>query len=210
MSSGRHDGKHSKGEYGQDAGAASASAAKVTKVQEVGGLFGRAIMALLIVAIIARGATSVWAFVGWSQLAFFLVLEGMNGFHGTMNEHFVRAGKGLITIQCSKRNGDLVGILAASDDRELMMVTSGGVIMRTGMDQISRIGRNTQGVRLIDLGDGMQVVRAVGLKQLEEELEEAQHEGLDGAGEEVDEEAIAAAESAVDGAGDADDDPAEA
>ena len=60
------------------------------------GLFGRAIMALLIIAIIARGATSVWAFVGWSQLAFFLVLEGMNGFHGTMNEHFVRAGKGLI------------------------------------------------------------------------------------------------------------------
>ena len=121
-----------------------------------------------------------------------------------------RAGKGLITIQCSKRNGDLVGILAASDDRELMMVTSGGVIMRTEMDQISRIGRNTQGVRLIDLGAGMQVVRAVGLKQLEEELEEAQHEGLEDAGEEVDEAAIAAAESAVDGAGDADDDPAEA
>ena len=77
-------------------GAEQGAAAKVTKVQEVGGLFGRAIMALLIVAIIARGATSVWAFVGWSQLAFFLVLEGMNGFHGTMNEHFVRAGKGLI------------------------------------------------------------------------------------------------------------------
>ena len=35
-------------------------------------------------------------FCWWSQLAFFLVLEGMNGFHGTMNEHFVRAGKGLI------------------------------------------------------------------------------------------------------------------
>jgi len=77
-------------------GAEQGAAAKVTKVQEVGGLFGRAIMALLIIAIIARGATSVWAFVGWSQLAFFLVLEGMNGFHGTMNEHFVRAGKGLI------------------------------------------------------------------------------------------------------------------
>ena len=45
-------------------GAEQGAAAKVTKVQEVGGLFGRAIMALLIVAIIARGATSVWAFVG--------------------------------------------------------------------------------------------------------------------------------------------------
>jgi DNA gyrase subunit A len=107
-----------------------------------------------------------------------------------------RAGKGLITIQCSKRNGDLVGILAASDDRELMMVTSAGVIMRTRMEQISRIGRNTQGVRLIDLTKGITVVRAVGLRDLEEELEEAQHEGLDEAGEEVDEATIAAAEAA--------------
>ena len=56
-------------------GAEQGAAAKVTKVQEVGGLFGRAIMALLIVAIIARGTTSVWAFVGWSQLAFFLCLR---------------------------------------------------------------------------------------------------------------------------------------
>ena len=77
-------------------GTEQAAAAKVTKVQEVGGLFGRAIMALLIVALIARGATSVWTFVGWSQLAFFLVLEAMNGFQGSMNEHFIRAGKGLI------------------------------------------------------------------------------------------------------------------
>ena len=107
-----------------------------------------------------------------------------------------RAGKGLITIQCSKRNGDLVGILAASDDRELLMVTSAGIIMRTRMEQISRIGRNTQGVRLIDLSKGITVVRAVGLKDLEEEIEEAQHEGLDEAGEEVDEAAIAAAEAA--------------
>ena len=113
-----------------------------------------------------------------------------------------RAGKGLITIQCSKRNGDLVGILAASDDRELMMVSSAGVIMRTRMEQVSRIGRNTQGVRLIDLESGVCVVRAVGLRDLEEELEEAQHEGLDEAGEEVDEAALAAAEAASDDASD--------
>jgi len=72
------------------------AAAKVTKVQEVGGLYGRALMALMIVVIIARGSTNLWAFVGWSQLAVFLVLEGMNGFSGSMTDHFVRAGKGLL------------------------------------------------------------------------------------------------------------------
>jgi len=77
-------------------GAEQAAAAKVTKVQEVGGLFGRAMMALLIVMIIARGSSSVWAFVGWTQLAVFLVLEGLGGFGGSLNEHFIRASKGLI------------------------------------------------------------------------------------------------------------------
>ena len=77
-------------------GAEQAAAAKVTKVQEVGGLFGRAMMALLIVMIIARGSASVWAFVGWTQLAVFLVLEGLGGFEGSLNDHFIRAGKGLI------------------------------------------------------------------------------------------------------------------
>jgi len=77
-------------------GAEQKAAAKVTKVQEVGGLYGRALMALFIVMIIARGTTSLWAFVGWTQLAVFLVLEGIAGFSGSLNEHFVRAGKGLL------------------------------------------------------------------------------------------------------------------
>jgi len=77
-------------------GKEQAAAAKVTKVQEVGGLFGRAIMALFIVVIIARGSTNIWAFVGWSQLAVFLVLEGIAGFSGSIDEHFIRAGKGLL------------------------------------------------------------------------------------------------------------------
>ncbi|MDE0881044.1 MAG: DNA gyrase subunit A [Myxococcota bacterium] len=117
-----------------------------------------------------------------------------------------RGGKGLITIQCTRRNGDLVGILVASDDRELMMVSSGGIIMRTHMDQISTIGRNTQGVRLIDLDKGMTVVRAVGMRDLEEELVDAQQEGLEEAGEELDESAIAAAEAASDNEVEVDDD----
>lgn len=77
-------------------GAEQKAAAKVTKVQEVGGLYGRALMALFVITIIARGTTNVWAFVGWTQLAVFLVLEGVAGFQGSINEHFIRAGKGLL------------------------------------------------------------------------------------------------------------------
>ena len=77
-------------------GAEQKAAAKVTKVQEVGGLYGRALMALFVITIIARGTTNVWAFVGWTQLAVFLVLEGVAGFQGSVNEHFIRAGKGLL------------------------------------------------------------------------------------------------------------------
>ena len=77
-------------------GAEQKAAAKITKVQEVGGLYGRAFMALFIIMIIARGTTSLWAFVGWTQLAVFLVLEGISGFSGSFNDHFIRAGKGLL------------------------------------------------------------------------------------------------------------------
>ena len=75
-----------------------------------------------------------------------------------------RGGRGIITIQTSKRNGKVVGILLARDGRELMMVTSGGVLIRTRMEQVSRIGRNTQGVRLIDLDKGSKVRKAASIQ----------------------------------------------
>jgi len=76
-------------------GTEQASAAKVTKVQEVGGLFGRALMALLIVIIIVRGSVSAWSFIGWTQAAVFLVYEALAGFQGTAIEHLMCLGKGL-------------------------------------------------------------------------------------------------------------------
>jgi len=62
-----------------------------------------------------------------------------------------RGGFGLINIKTSKRNGDVVAIKAVCDDDDLMMVTANGIIIRTGLEQIRIIGRNTQGVRLIKL-----------------------------------------------------------
>ncbi|MFA5251257.1 MAG: DNA gyrase subunit A [Phycisphaerae bacterium] len=62
-----------------------------------------------------------------------------------------RGGIGLINIKTSTRNGKVVTLKAVQDKDELMMITANGMIIRTGLEQIRSIGRNTQGVHLINL-----------------------------------------------------------
>lgn len=69
-----------------------------------------------------------------------------------------RAGKGLIDIQCDERNGSVVGMMVVTSKSGLMLITSGGKIIRINAGDISVIGRNTKGVRLIDLEPGETVV----------------------------------------------------
>jgi len=71
-----------------------------------------------------------------------------------------RGGKGLIGIQTSARNGEVVAAAAVNDDDSLIMVTANGMMVRSPLDQVRVIGRNTQGVRLINLDDGDELVSA--------------------------------------------------
>jgi DNA gyrase subunit A len=71
-----------------------------------------------------------------------------------------RAGIGLINIKTSERNGKVVTLKAVKDEDELMMITANGIIIRTGLEEVRSIGRNTQGVRLIKLGAGDKLVAA--------------------------------------------------
>ncbi len=71
-----------------------------------------------------------------------------------------RGGKGLIGIQTSERNGEVVAAAAVHDDDSLIMVTANGMMVRSPLGQVRVIGRNTQGVRLINLDDGDQLVSA--------------------------------------------------
>jgi DNA gyrase subunit A len=68
-----------------------------------------------------------------------------------------RGGKGVINIIPSKRNGLVVGIEGVTDENELMITSSNGVVIRQPIKQISVIGRNTQGVRLMKLEEGDKV-----------------------------------------------------
>src|SRR5574337_595387 len=65
-----------------------------------------------------------------------------------------RGGKGILTIQYDSRRGRLVGALIVDDDSELYAITSGGGVIRTAARQVRKAGRQTKGVRLMNLGEG--------------------------------------------------------
>ncbi|MFA5553434.1 MAG: DNA gyrase subunit A [Phycisphaerae bacterium] len=71
-----------------------------------------------------------------------------------------RGGVGLINIKTSDRNGKVVSMKSVQGTDEIMLITANGIIIRTGLDQLRSIGRNTQGVRLIKLRDGDKLVAA--------------------------------------------------
>ncbi|MFT3901495.1 MAG: DNA gyrase subunit A [Gordonia sp. (in: high G+C Gram-positive bacteria)] len=65
-----------------------------------------------------------------------------------------RGGKGVLTIQHDKKRGELIGALRVDDDSELYAITSTGGVIRTRAKQVRRAGRQTKGVRLMNLGEG--------------------------------------------------------
>jgi DNA gyrase subunit A len=69
-----------------------------------------------------------------------------------------RGGQGVIAIQTSERNGALVSALPVKDDDEVMLITNAGTLIRTPVESISVLGRNTQGVTLIGLTGSEQLV----------------------------------------------------
>jgi len=71
-----------------------------------------------------------------------------------------RGGVGLKNIKTTARNGKVVALKAVHNKDDLMMITANGMIIRTGLDEIRSIGRNTQGVRLIKLKAGDKLVAA--------------------------------------------------
>jgi DNA gyrase subunit A len=76
-----------------------------------------------------------------------------------------RGGQGVISIQTTERNGPVVGAVLVSDEDEVMLITNGGTLIRTAAKGISVLGRNTQGVKLISLGEDEKLV---GLERIEE------------------------------------------
>jgi len=88
------------------------------------------------------------------------VTENGYGKRTPLEEYRVQArgGKGIITIKCGDKIGSVVGIQQVKDGDQLLIITSRGNIVRMGVEEISVIGRNTQGVRLVKLGEDNHIV----------------------------------------------------
>jgi len=95
------------------------------------------------------------------------VTENGYGKRTSVDEYPIRhrGGKGVITIKTTERNGMTVAIVLVTDEDDLMLMTDRGKIIRMPVRDISVIGRNTQGVRLIVMEPGERVVRAARLAE---------------------------------------------
>jgi len=99
------------------------------------------------------------------------VTENGYGKRSALEEYAVkhRGGKGIINMKTTARNGKVVTIKEVRDGDQVMIITKNGIVIRCPISQVSVIGRNTQGVRLINLEDEDRVVDVAHLAMDEEE-----------------------------------------
>ena len=91
-----------------------------------------------------------------------------------------RATKGVVSIKVSDRNGPVVGAVQVEELDEIMLITDNGTLVRTRVNEVSVIGRNTQGVRIIRTSDEEHVVALQRIDEIEEEEEVFPEDSVDG------------------------------
>ena len=115
-----------------------------------------------------------------STTAILTVTEGGYGKRTPVGEYRVqgRGGKGIISVKTTERNGLAVGFLQVRDGDEIMLMAAQGKVLRCKVGDIREIGRNTQGVRILDLdGDDDRVVAVARLADAVEREEAGPEEG---------------------------------
>ena len=108
-----------------------------------------------------------------------ILIVTKNGYGKRTNEKEYRiqsrGGKGIKTCNITDKTGSLVAIKTVTGEEDIMIITAAGIIIRTGVESISQTGRNTQGVKLIRLGeDENEFVSTVAIVEKEEEHEDVE------------------------------------
>ncbi len=85
-----------------------------------------------------------------------------------------RGGKGIKCYKITEKTGDVVGVKAVNEEDEIMMITTEGIIIRTAVNSISVLGRNTSGVKVMNVGENVEVASIA--KVREEKIEETDTE----------------------------------
>jgi len=127
-----------------------------------------------------RGDAVVGVEVLATNYSILAVTENGYGKRSSADEYRLqkRGGKGIIAIKASERNGKIIGAMQVVEDDEIMLIASSGKIIRINMQNVRVIGRNTQGVRLINLEPGEKVV-AMDMVATEEEDENGEEFDLE-------------------------------
>ncbi len=99
-----------------------------------------------------------------------------------------RGGQGVINIRCTDRNGPVVAVASAMDGDDAMLISQSGMIIRTPVVDVSTIGRNTQGVRLVNLKDDDELVALEVVSEADIEKYSAEGEGESAGADEPSEE----------------------
>ena len=76
-----------------------------------------------------------------------------------------RGGKGVKCYKITEKTGEVIGVKAVNDDHEIMMITTGGIIIQLRMDDISTLGRITSGVKMINLDEGVTVAKIAKVRE---------------------------------------------
>ena len=115
----------------------------------------------------------IGACVAESNKTLLTVTENGYGKKTELSEYKIqtRGGKGIFTYKITEKTGDVAGINTVSDENDIMLITSAGVIIRTHAEEISTFGRQTQGVRIMKLQDKL-VSMAITLHEEDEEVAE--------------------------------------
>ena len=83
-----------------------------------------------------------------------------------------RGGKGIKCYKINDKSGNVIGVKAVNQGREIMIITTEGVIIRMQVAGISVLGRNTSGVKLINLDEGVKVAKVAKVREGDETKEE--------------------------------------
>jgi DNA gyrase subunit A len=94
-----------------------------------------------------------------------------------------RGGKGIKTIKVTQKNGPIIGIKVVQDDDELMIINAEGIVIRIAVRDVSRVGRDTQGVRVMRLSENDRVVALARVVNKDEESEGGEGDESEGSDE---------------------------
>ena len=102
-----------------------------------------------------------------------VVTENGYGKQTSLSEYRMthRGSKGVKALNITEKNGNIVAFQSVHGDEDLMIITNNGIIIRISLDQISKTGRVSQGVKLINLKDSQQVATAAVIEKINEEEE---------------------------------------